>query len=94
MAVTSMQLVLGAGATQLATTRVNANWVMFQNNAAAVMRLSDVSVSATRGIALTTGALPVILWPFAPGETISLGDFWVFGTVTQVLDVVYDSVVF
>ena len=91
MAVKSLRVTL-SGATQVSATSIKARWVVFENNAAAVMSLSDANVAAGQGIVLQAGGNN-----FAPplGEQAmvhNLNQWYVVGTDTQVLDVVYDSV--
>lgn len=87
------QVTLGAGATQVTTQSIYAKWVVFQNNAAASMRLGDSTVSATRGMYLAGGpgggtANPV---PFSPVSQTNLKFWYVFGTSGQILDYAYDD---
>lgn len=91
MAVTTMQVTL-SGATQVSATKILARWVEFQNNAAASMRLGDANVTSSRGISLLAGG-----GFFAPptsdiSQVHDLSQYYVVGTDTQVLDVVYDEV--
>ena len=91
MAVTTLQVTL-SGKTHVSAASIKARWVVFQNNAAAVMRLGDVNTSSTVGISVQAGGAN-----FAPpmGEQAmvhNLNQWYVVGTDTQVLDVVYDSV--
>ena len=91
MAVTSLQVTL-SGVTQVSATKIPCRWVQFQNNAAANMRLADVNVSATQGILLSaSGGF------FAPptsdiSAVHDLSQYYVKGTDTQLLDVVFDKV--
>lgn len=91
MAITTLQVTL-AGKTQVSATKIKARWITFQNNAGAVMRVGDVNTSSTVGISIAAGGSN-----FTPplGDVSSLSDlsqWYVVGTDTQKLDVVYDSV--
>lgn len=92
MAIVSIQVIIGAGATQISANPVKARWIAFSNNAAAVMRIGDPSVAANRGISLAVaGGFTTPTYP----EGAYYGDlsqWYAAGTATQVLDVVYDAV--
>lgn len=91
MAVKNFQVTLGAGATQVVVQPILAKWVIFQNNAAASMRLgAQATVSATAGLQVGPGGAANPL-PVGPVSTTNLNSWWVFGTAAQVLDVVYDD---
>jgi hypothetical protein len=91
MAITTLQVTI-SGKTRISATKQYARWITFQNNAAAVMRVGDVNTSSSQGISIASGGSN-----FTPplGDVSSLSDlsqWYVVGTDTQVLDVVYDSV--
>ena len=97
MAWQSLQVTLGAAATQLAppsssTAQVQCRQVIAQNNSAASMRLGDSTVSATKGLYLAAGPGG---GTFNSGPSVSynsyLSDFWVFGTAATVVDVFYNT---
>jgi hypothetical protein len=91
MAVRNFQVTLGAAATQVSVQPILAKWVIFQNNAAAQMRLgAQATVSATAGLLLGPGGAANPL-PVGPVSTTNLNSWWIFGTATQVLDVIYDD---
>jgi hypothetical protein len=89
MTARSIQVTLGAGATQISTTSAPFNQMTIQDNAAAVCRVGDSTVSATKGISLVAAG--------AAGSSITIGPFsgvqgdaiqyWLFGTTAQVIDV-------
>lgn len=94
--VQTIQVTIGASATQVSTVNLYCRWVVFQNNAAASMRLGDSTVSSTKGILLAGGS---------PGgsfttpkkndpEAVNLANWWVAGTQNQVLDVTCEQVAF
>ena len=91
MAVKNLQVTL-SGLTQISATSIKARWVTFQNNAAAVMRLGDATTTSSIGISVAAGGDN-----YAPpmGEQAMVHDlsqWYVVGTDTQKLDVVYDKV--
>lgn len=91
MAVTTLQITL-SGQTRISATKLLARWVEFQNNAAAVMRIGDINTSATQGISLAAAG-----GFFAPTTSDvslvhDLSQWYVIGTDTQKLDVVFDKV--
>lgn len=90
MAVVSIQVTLGAAATQISTQPISCKQIIFQNNAAAVMRLGDSSVSATKGNQLASGSPggSLVIGPMPP-QLSNLNEWYAFGTATQVLDVTY-----
>lgn len=92
MAVTSIQVTL-SGATQVATTKTLARWVQFVNNAAAAMKIADANVGSSRGIPLSATGGAFFLPPTSDiSQVHDLSQWYVKGTDTQALDVVYDSV--
>lgn len=90
MAVTTLQVTLGAGNTQFTTVKQKFNWLIMQNNAAGNMRVGDVNISSSRGILLLPqgSATPPY---FIQGQG-DLSQWFAQGTAAQVLDVMYDSV--
>jgi hypothetical protein len=84
-----IQVTLGAGATQIATAVTPFNQMTIQDNALAVCRAGDSTVSATKGIQLAAAG--------ATGSTLTIGPFsgmqgdasqyFLFGTATQLIDV-------
>jgi hypothetical protein len=88
-----LQKTLLATATQIAapsspTAQIQCRQIIIQNNAAGTMRLGDSTVSSTKGIYLAAGPGG---GSFNSGVVeiynSYLSDFWVFGTVDQVVDV-------
>jgi hypothetical protein len=63
--------------------------LIIQNNAAAVCRVGDQAVSATKGIALApTPSLPLVIT--CPLEYSSdLSEYYLFGTPGNIIDVMY-----
>lgn len=88
-----IQVTLGAGATQISSNSgIYCSILIIQNNAAAVVRIGDNTVSATKGIALASGSpggsstvQPIIV------RGTHLQDWWLFGTAAQVIDILYES---
>lgn len=88
MSVVLLQVTLGAGATQISTANTPCRQIVLQNNAAAVMRIGDSTVSATKGISLATGGTQLLSGQGVAYHTY-LSDWYVFGTAAQLLDVLY-----
>jgi hypothetical protein len=92
-----LQTTLLATATQLAapsspTAQIQCRQVIIQNNAAGTMRVGDSTVSSTKGILLAAGpgggsfnSGPVDCY------NSYLSDFYVFGTVSQIVDVFFNT---
>lgn len=86
----TLQVTIGAGTTQVTTVDTPVKQVIFQNNAANSMRVGDSATTSSRG-ALLAGGSPGTSMNFGPiGSTaLNLNSFYVNGTNTQVLDVIY-----
>lgn len=84
----TLQVTLTGSAQQITTNNTVVYALTFQNNAAAVMRVGDSTVTASKGysLAATGGTLTVTL--FQPTQ---LSKWYVIGTTTQLLDVTYDD---
>lgn len=92
MSVQLLQVTLTAAATQITTSNTFCKQIIIQNNAAHSCRIGDSTVSATKGILLAAGT---------PGGTINSGpvdiyhtylsDWWIFGTTSDKIDVLYIS---
>jgi len=90
MAVHTLQVTIGAATTQVSTSSIPVQQVIFQNNQTHTMRIGDNLASSTRGGLLASGA---------PGGSLNVGaltfnkcdlqQFWVAGTQNDVLDVIY-----
>lgn len=82
---TIFQVTLGAAHTQFPQMDFQPQTMTVQNNATHVMRLGDVSVSATRGMSIAPGGS----FTFILGQDYStrISEWWVFGTAADVLDV-------
>jgi hypothetical protein len=95
MAVKTLQVTQTASAVQVtATVGTYARWIVFQNTAAAVMRLGDANVTTTRGYSLPASNAVnsvLVLEPMPNGQHYDLSQWWTIGTNTQLLDVIYDS---
>jgi hypothetical protein len=85
-----LQVTLGAAATQLTTNpKLYASALIFQDNAAANVRLGDNTVSSTKGILLSpSGSLTVLVFPF---HGTHLVDWYLYGTSGNVIDVLYEE---
>lgn len=88
MAARTLQVTLTGSVQPISATPLIAEAVTFQNNAAAVMRIGDSAVTASRGYALgATGGT----WNIPLIEPTQLAKWYVIGTAAQVLDVIFDD---
>lgn len=100
MALKTLQITQSGAAIQVsaqlpAGSPTKVKWIAFQNNAAAAMRVGDSNVSSTRGYSLAaTGGTWNVPVPLNSTMGADLTQWYVFGTSTQVLDIVYDDMVF
>lgn len=89
MTARSIQVTLGAGATQISATAAPFNQMVVQDNAVAFCRVGDATVSATKGISLVAAGAAgssVTIGPFS-GQQGDASQYWLFGTAAQVIDV-------
>ena len=91
MAVTTLQVTI-SGKTQISSTSIKARWITFQNNDSSDMHVGDTNVSSTRGIKLTAGGSNFTPPVGDPALVHDLSQWFLAGTDTQKLDVVYDKV--
>jgi len=88
-----LQVTLGAAATPITTDAdLYASIIAFQSSAAAVIRIGDNTVSATKGIVLaagTPGGSATFQMAFPRGT--HLIDWYAFGTAGQVIDILYEQ---
>jgi hypothetical protein len=89
MALKTLQVTLGAGATQVTTSDIPARQVIVQNNAAADCRVGDSNVSATRGAKLLSASNGSVNFGTMQFQNINLNQIFIFGTNTNVIDVIY-----
>lgn len=91
MATVLGQVTLGAAATQVTTGPQRGMEITFQNNAAAVCRVGDSTVSATRGISLAAAGVAMSLYKFGPFTSGAnfLNNYWLFGAAGNVIDYEY-----
>lgn len=91
MAVRSIQVLLGSGATQVQPPSSNperqVQCLIFSNNTGSAVRVGDKTVSATVGIVLPA-ATPVTIAP-AEAYGMFLSEFWLFGTAATSVDILY-----
>lgn len=91
-----LQVTLLAGATQVVLNQdfpnggaqIYCSYLVIQNNAADAIRIGDNTVTATRGIALTPGGSNTAT--ISPVRGTRLSDWWIFGTIGEVIDVLYE----
>jgi len=95
MALNTLQVTLGAGATRVNATTIRVRQLTVQNNAsnpAAVCRVGDSNVSATRGYSLspaTTSYSGSATFGGQDSYNLDLKDVWLFGTAAQVIDILW-----
>lgn len=91
-AVQTIQVTIGAGATQVSTVTLNCRWVVFQNNTTAnSMHIGDSTVTSTKGINLPAGSSFFV--PPMPGSTaVNLTSWYVQGTAADVIDISCDVI--
>lgn len=88
-----LQVTLLAGATPITTSKIYTPSLIIQNNAAAVVRVGDNTVSATRGMVLqpvTAPAMSNYLKIDRSDNRVPMFNYFLFGTATQVVDVLYE----
>jgi hypothetical protein len=93
-AVTTLQVTVGAGVTQVSTTSLQCTWVVFQNNATHVMRIGDANTTSSKGIVLQAGGGSFYQGPKPTGGATQVSNWYVAGTNTDVLDYTCDVVNF
>jgi hypothetical protein len=91
MAVTTLQITQSGSAKSVAALGTYARWVIFQNNAAAAAHVGDANVSASRGVQLAAAGGSLTLQPMPNAAHYDLGQWSTIGTNSQLLDVIYDS---
>lgn len=88
-----IQVTLTAAATPITTnTGLYASTLTIQANTAANVRVGDNTVSTSKGILLSLGApggSATFTMAFPRGTHLS--DWYLFGTTTQLVDVLYES---
>lgn len=87
----SLQVTIGAAVTQFTTADIPVRHVIVQNTAAAVMRVGDASTTSSIGLSLAAASTPVTIAGPYESHNDNLKNFWVAGTNTQVLDVLYET---
>lgn len=88
----TLQVTLGAAATQVSTLSIPCRQAIIQNNAAHSCRFGDANVSATRGIyfAAGPGGGSTNLGQAAGAlEAVDLSEIWLYGTQNDVIDIWY-----
>jgi hypothetical protein len=87
------QVTLLAGATPLTTAKIYTPSLQIQNNAAAVVKVGDNTVSATRGLTLQPVTAPAQASTFKVERSdnrVAVFNYYVFGTAGQVIDFLYE----
>lgn len=88
-----LQITLLAGATPITTAKLYTPSLLIQNNAAAVVRVGDNTVSATRGYSLQPATAPAnanSLRVERSDNRIPVFNYFLFGTAGQLVDVMYE----
>lgn len=87
-----LQVTIGAsGTTQFTTARTPIREIWIENNATHTMRIGDSTVTSTKGFSLASGGAAnsnLHLGPH-PALNMDLTDFFVNGTATDTLDVLF-----
>lgn len=91
-----LQVTLTSAATQIsANSNIYCSELIIQNNAAAVVRVGDNTVTASKGIVLLPNATPPgggsITNTLIPIRGTHLQDWWLFGTAGNIIDILYES---
>lgn len=89
MTLQTIPVTLAAGATPVSATRKLVKQVIIQDNAAAVCRVGDSAVSASRGIQLAASGAAGSVLTLGDGSvnSVDLSTLFLFGTATQIIDV-------
>lgn len=86
-----LQVTQTGSAVPLSAVPIQARVLIIQNNAAAVARVGDSTVTASKGISLASGGgANSILYVESPVASVNLQQYYTVGTATQVLDVMYE----
>jgi len=86
-----IQVTQTGSAVPLSATPIQCRVLIIQNNAAAVARVGDSTVTASKGISLASGGgANSILYIESPVLSINIQQYYTVGTNTQVLDVMYE----
>ena len=90
----TFQVTIGSGVTAISTNaNAGARQLIFQNNAAHVMRVGDSNTTSSRGALLNAasggnGGGSLSVGPYYP-NSLNLAEWYVAGTQNDVLDVLY-----
>lgn len=91
-----LQVTLTSAATQIsANSNIYCSLLIIQDNAAALVRVGDNTVSGTKGIVLLPNATPpgggsITSQPLIIRGT-HLQDWWLFGTAGNIIDILYET---
>jgi hypothetical protein len=91
-AVKTIQVTLGASATQISTVTQNCRWVLFQDNATHNIRVGDINTTSSRGIAIAANGGAFFIPPAPTPPSTNLYNWYIVGTTSDVIDVVCDTV--
>ena len=83
---------IGASTTQVSTTKVQCNWVVFQNNAANNMAIGDSTTTITTGTLIYSGGGSFYQNTEKSGLYVDLSKWYVAGTQNNVMNIVCDVV--
>jgi hypothetical protein len=92
----TIQVTIGASATQLSSTVQKCSWFAVQNNAAHTIRIGDSTVTSSRGTVLLAGPGGGSWQPplTQPATAFDLSQWYVAGTQNDVVDVMCYTVNF
>jgi hypothetical protein len=84
----TMQVTLGSGTTQMQTASLGVYQIILQNNATHSMRCGDSNTSSSRGALLASGGGSMNFGPMS-FQGLDLSQFYCAGTSGDVVDVLY-----
>ena len=88
--INNIQITIGAGVTQVATTSITVKQLSFQNNGGHNIRVGGHMVTSSLGMLIATGT-PGGALTFGDGVTVSsnLREWYIAGTQNDVIEVMY-----
>lgn len=94
-AVKTLQVTIGAANTSIISSGAHQNcrWIVIENNAAHSIRIGDTNISSSRGLLLSSGTPggSFYIGPDSAGSARDLGNWFINGTQSDVIDVIYDD---
>lgn len=83
----TIQVTLGATATQVTTGQIYSPFVIIQNNASHSIRVGDNTVTSSKGINVSASGSITIQ---RSDNRILLKSYYIFGTQNDVIDILYE----